>query len=181
MAKDVKKVKRDLDKWKIKESDHFSKRVTKASKLASEALQKHINRETKGPTNFTKNAVGFQFNVGKFVTRNRIFIKDVQANYLSHLIDNEDLIKKFVPNNSKFVNALGNIPGLKNMRNLVSVDQLHKGQKRTILIKTTAKKNKRLIAIFKKNGVRKKSYGTWEQMSNTMERQVSNAVKASYR
>lgn len=181
MAKDVKVVKRGLEKWKINESDQFSKRVTKASKLASVALQKHIIRETKGPTSFTKNAVGFQFNVGKFRTTNRIFIKDIQADYLSHLIDNEDPVKKFVPNSAKSTNAYGNIPGLKNMRNLVSVDQNHNGVKRTILVKTNAKKNKRLIAVFKKNGVRKKSYGSWEDMSNMMERQVSNAVKASYR
>lgn len=36
-AKDVMK---DLEKWRIKESDVFSKKVTKASKLASVELQR---------------------------------------------------------------------------------------------------------------------------------------------
>lgn len=181
MSNDRNKAKRDLDKWKIKESDSFSKRVTKASKLASVELQKHINRNIDKPVAFTKNAVGFQFKIGKFVTTNRIYIKDVQANYVSHLIDEQSPIKKFVPTSDKFTNAYGNIPGLKTMRNLKAVSQKHKGQQRTILIKTTAKKNKRLIAIFKRNGSRKKTLGSWSSMCERVESQVRNAVRASYR
>lgn len=60
MAK-IKGVKNDLSKWKIKETDLFSKKVTKASKLASVELQRDINRRVDKPTNFTRNAVGFKF------------------------------------------------------------------------------------------------------------------------
>ncbi|TEW83390.1 hypothetical protein D5R38_18645 [Serratia marcescens] len=175
-------VKHDLNKWRIKESDNFSKRVTKAAKLASVNLQRDINGQIEKPTAFTKNAVGFSFNVGKFVTRNRIYIKDVQANYLGHLIDDNSPIKKFVPNSAKFTNAYGNIPGLKNMRNLKTVKQKHNNVSRVILIKTTAKKkDKRLIAVFQKNGKRKKTLGSWSQISTRIESQIRNAVKSSYK
>ncbi|MDP8728373.1 hypothetical protein [Serratia marcescens] len=180
MAKDVKKVIRDLNKWRIKEDDKFSKRVTKASKLASVELQRHINRNTDRPTAFTKNAVGFQFKIGKGVTTNRIYIKDIQAKYLGHLIDDETPVNKFNPL-PKTTNNYGNIAGLKTMRNLKAVVQKHKGTNRTILIKTNAKKNKRLIAIFKRNSQRRKYYGSWPEISNKVTSQVNNAVKASYK
>ncbi|HBM9257477.1 TPA: hypothetical protein L0X66_001809 [Citrobacter freundii] len=161
-------VKKDLDKWRIKESDQFSKRVTKASKLASVELQRKINRRVEGPVNFTKNAVGFRFNIDKEGTTNRIFIKDVQANYLSHLIDDNSPINKYVPTGVRgSTNQFGNIPGLKTRRNLEAVKQKKDGINRTILIKTNVKKqNKRVIAIFKRHQTRKKSIGSWTDISN---------------
>lgn len=178
MAK-LKDAKRDLEKWKIKQGDSFSKRITKACKLASENLQKTINRNVDRPTNFTRNAVGFQFKVDKFGTKNRIFIKDLQAQYLAPLIDSNNLVSKFVPNRPADTNQFGNIAGLKQMRNLKAVKQKHKGIQRTVLIKTNAKKNKRLIAIFKR-ARRRHIIGTWDTLSKTMIRQINSAVKISY-
>ncbi len=172
-------VKNDLSKWKIKESDQFSKRVTKASKLASVELQRKINRDVDGAVNFTKNAVGFKFKVTKTGTQNRIFIKDTQANYLGHLIDDNSGVNKFVPTGVKgSTNQYGNIPGLKTRRNLETVKQKKDGVQRTILIKTTAKKqNKRVIAIFKRHQSRKKTLGSWNDISKNIIKTVGRVAK----
>lgn len=173
-------VKKDLEKWKIKEGDSFSKRVTKASKLASVELQRKIDRRVKGPVNFTKNAVGFSFKITKNGTTNRIFIKDTQAGYLSHLIDNQDPINKFVPTGVQgSKNQFGNIPGLKTRRNLEAVKQNKNGRQRTILIKTNAKQNKRLIAVFKRNQHRRKVIGSWDQIANDLTKTVKRVAKLS--
>ncbi|BEC01789.1 hypothetical protein [Escherichia coli] len=171
-------VKKDLDKWRIKESDQFSKRVTKASKLASVELQRKINRRVEGPVNFTKNAVGFKFKVDQYGTTNRIFIKDVQANYLGHLIDDNSEINKFVPTGVKgSKNQFGNIPNLKTRRNLEAVKQKKDGITRTILIKTNVKKqNKRVIAIFKRHQNRKKTLGSWNNISNDIIKTVKRVA-----
>lgn len=160
-----KKAMQDLEKWKIKESDVFSKKVTKACKLASVSLQKDINRTVTTPTNFTKNAVGFQFKYDKFGSKNRIYIKDVQANYLGNLIDDNTAVTKFNPFN-RAKNAYGNIAGLKTMRNLKAVKQKHNGVSRTVLIKTNVKKkDKRLIAI-RKSMTQRKILGSWKSITD---------------
>ena len=171
---------RDLEKWKLKETDSFSKRLTKASKLASVSLQRRINSNVKGPVNFTKNSVGFNFKVTRDGSQNRIYIKDAQAGYLSHLIDNESPIDKFVPTGvAGSKNQFGNIPNLKTKRNLESVEQKVNGSKRTILIKKTAKQNKRVIAIFKRNQKRRKVIGSWNSISNNIVKQVKRVAKLS--
>ncbi|MFM8069473.1 hypothetical protein PU682_03255 [Klebsiella pneumoniae] len=173
MAK-LKSVKNDLSKWKIKETDVFSKKVTKASKLASVELQRKINRRVKGPVNFTKNAVGFSFRYDKYGSKNRIYIKDTQADYLSHLIDNPRPINKFVPTGVQgSKNQFGNIPGLKTKRNMKVVKQKKDGQQRTILIKTNARRNKRLIAVFKRNQSRRKTIGSWDKISQDILKTVN--------
>lgn len=178
MAK-LKSVKQDLSKWKIKESDHFSKRVTKASKLASVELQRKINRRVDGPVNFTRNAVGFKFKIAKTGSSNRIFIKDIQADYLGRLIDDNKPFDKFVPTSSPLaINAYGNIAGLKTMRNLEAVKQKKPGITRTILIKINVKKqNRRVIAIFKRNETRKKSLGSWSDISDDIIETVNRVAK----
>lgn len=176
MAKN-KDVQRDLSKWKIKESDVFSKKVTKASKLASVELQRDINRRVDRPTGFTKNAVGFSFKYDKYGSRNRIFIKDIQAGYLAPLIDSNRPVDKFVPVPGA-VNAFGNIPGLKQMRNMKKVTQKHNGKNRTILIKTTARRNKRLVAIFENNKKRRKTIGSWDKISQKIFKTVNRITGA---
>ncbi|EPU5644168.1 hypothetical protein ACVXZK_003611, partial [Escherichia coli] len=108
------------------------------------------------------------FKIDKEGTTNRIFIKDVQANYLSHLIDDNSPINKYVPTGVRgSTNQFGNIPGLKTRRNLEAVKQKKDGINRTILIKTNVKKqNKRVIAIFKRHQTRKKSIGSWTDIGN---------------
>ncbi|MFP8558236.1 hypothetical protein ACLH2J_01820 [Klebsiella michiganensis] len=176
MAK-LKSVKNDLSKWKIKETDVFSKKVTKASKLASVELQRKINRRVKGPVNFTKNTVGFSFRYDKYGSKNRIFLKDKQADYLSHLIDNNSSVNKFVPTGVQgSKNQYGNIPGLKTKRNLEVVKQKKDSRQRTILIKTTAKRNKRLIAVFKRNQSRRKTLGSWDQISQDILKTVNRVA-----
>ncbi|MBT2109984.1 hypothetical protein LRM31_07260 [Enterobacter kobei] len=172
-------VKKDLDKWKIKESDQFSKRVTKASKLASVELQRKINRDVEGPVNFTKNAVGFKFKVTKTGSENRIFIKDTQAEYLGQLIDDNKAFNKYVPTGVRgSKNQFGNIPGLKTRRNLESVKQNKDGKTRTILIKTNVKQqNKRVIAIFKRHQTRKKTIGSWTKISDDIHKNVLRVAK----
>lgn len=170
-------VRKDLDKWKIKESDQFSKRVTKASKLASVELQRKINRNVDGAVNFTKNSVGFSFKASKHQTVNRIFIKDIQAQYLSRLIDDNTPFNKFVPAPGK-VNQYGNIAGLKTRRNMVAVKQKKDGINRTILIKTNVKKQqKRVLAIFKLHQTRKKSIGSWSSISKDIIKTVDRVAK----
>ncbi|WPR92359.1 hypothetical protein SM909_17360 [Klebsiella aerogenes] len=178
MAK-ASEVKKDLNKWKIKEFDQFSKRVTKASKLASVELQRKINRTVDGAVNFTKNAVGFSFKVDKNGTTNRIYIKDVQAGYLGKLIDGDKPVDKFVPTGVQGSrNQFGNIPGLKTRRNLEAVKQKKDGVTRTILIKTTQKKqNKRVIAVFERNKNRKKILGSWDVISNDIIKTVNRVAK----
>lgn len=176
MAKNIKDAKKDLDKWRLKESDSFSKRVTKASKLASVELQRKINRNIDRPTGFTQNAVGFKFTIDKFGTTNKIFIKDIQGNYLGKLIDDNQPFNKFVPINGK-VNQFGNIAGLKTRRNLESVEQKHQGKKRTILIRTTAKKKNRVVAIFKPHQNRKKVLGSWADICNDLESTIFRVAK----
>ena len=173
-------VKNDLSKWKIKQSDQFSKRVTKASKLASVELQRKINREVDGPVNFTKNAVGFSFRYVKAGSKNRIFIKDTQAEYLGKLIDDNSSFNKYVPTGVRgSTNKFGNIPGLKTRRNIEAVKQIHNGTTRTVLIKTNVKKqNKRLIAVFKKNQTRKKSLGSWNKITNDIIKTVNRVSGA---
>ncbi|WP_368287559.1 hypothetical protein AB2B46_15370 [Kluyvera intermedia] len=178
MAK-IGKIKQDLNKWKINESDQFSKRVTKASKLASVELQRKINREVKGAVNFTKNAVGFSFKYDKQGSTNRIFIKDIQADYLGKLIDDISAFNKFTPTGVQgSKNKLGNIPGLKTRRNMTAVKQKRNGQTRTILIKTNGKKqNKRLIAVFKRNQTRRKTLGSWNQISADIIKTVNRVAR----
>lgn len=174
MAK-IKGVREDLSKWKIKETDVFSKKVTKASKLASVELQRDINRRVDKPTNFTRNAVGFKFKYDKNGSKNRIFIKDVQAQYLAPLIDSNKPVDKFVPVPGA-TNGFGNIAGLKQRRNLKSVTQVHNGQRRTILIKTTAKRNKRVVAIFERNKSRRKTIGSWNKITDKILKTVNRVA-----
>lgn len=174
MAK-IKGVKNDLSKWKIKETDLFSKQVTKASKLASVELQRDINRRVDKPTNFTRNAVGFKFRYDKNGSKNRIFIKDVQAQYLAPLIDSNKPVDKFVPVPGS-TNAFGNIAGLRQRRNLEEVKQRHNGTERTILIKTTAKRNKRIVAIFERNKKRRKTIGSWDKISDKIFKTVNRVA-----
>lgn len=172
MAKTAAGAKRDLEKWRLKETDTFSKRVTKASKLASVELQRNINRRVDRPTRFTQNAVGFSFKIDKFGTKNRIFIKDFQANYLGKLIDDNQPFGKFVPVPGA-VNQFGNIPNLKTRRGLESVTQNHDGHKRTILIKKSAKTANRIVAIYKPDQNRSKALGSWADICNQLERTVA--------
>lgn len=171
-------IKKDLNKWRIKESDQFSKRVTKASKLASVELQRKINRRVDGPVNFTKNAVGFSFKYDQNGSKNRIYIKDTQAKYLSPLIDDTKGINKFVPTGVKgSKNKFGNIPNLKTKNKLEVVKQNKDNTKRTILIKTNVKKqNRRVIAIFKKHQQRKKTLGSWNNISNDILKTVKRVA-----
>ncbi|CAM7336451.1 hypothetical protein WAY59_002350 [Escherichia coli] len=174
-AKDVMK---DLEKWRIKESDVFSKKVTKASKLAYVELQRKINRRVDGPVNFTKNAVGFSFRYDQNGSRNRIYIKDKQADYLAPLIDDNKGINKFVPTGVRgSKNKFGNIPNLKSRNNLEAVKQKKDGVTRTILIKTNVKKqDRRLIAVFKKNQHRRKTLGSWNQISDDILKTVKRVA-----
>ncbi|WP_039660909.1 hypothetical protein [Pantoea sp. MBLJ3] len=172
MATSAAGAKRDLEKWRLKETDSFSKRVTKASKLASVELQRDINRKIDRPTKFTQNAVGFNFKIDKFGTKNRIYIKDIQSNYLSKLIDDNQNFGKFVPVPGK-VNQFGNIPNLKTRRGLEPVTQNHNGHKRTILIKKSAKTANKIVAIYKPDQHRSKALGSWAEICNQLEKTVA--------
>ena len=175
MARNARDIQRDLENWRIKETDSFSKKVTKASKLASVNLQRKINGRIDRPTNFTQQAVGFSFKIDRIGSVNRIYIKDAQARYLAPLIDSDKEVSKFVPLQG-YTNNFGNIAGLKNMKNLKKITQKRNGVTRTVLIKTTAKKqNKRLIAIFKK-ARRIHRVGTWSELSVQMIQQVNRVV-----
>ncbi|HAW2200218.1 TPA: hypothetical protein JLO99_002743 [Escherichia coli] len=171
-------VKRDLEKWRLKESDSFSKRVTKASKLASVELQRRINRRVDNPVNFTKNSVGFSFRYDKNGSKNRIYIKDRQAKYLAPLIDDNKGVDKFVPTGVRgSINKFGNIPGLKSRRNMATVKQNKDGTTRTILIKTSTKKqNKRVIAIFERHKARKKMLGSWNEITDDILKTVNRVA-----
>ena len=173
----MKRVKEDLSKWQIKESDVYSKKVTKATKLASVALQRYIDSHIKGGgVPFTKKAVGFNFKYDKFGSQNRVYLRDTQANYLSSLIDDNKKYKKFVPIAGRNTNKFGNIIGLKNFRNLIPVTQIKDGKKRTILIKPNAKGAKRFVAV-QKISTRQKTLGSWDKLTNMMINNINRVVK----
>ncbi|EPF4207582.1 hypothetical protein ACSSEQ_001217, partial [Enterobacter hormaechei] len=110
-------------------------------------------------------------------SKNRIFIKDVQAQYLAPLIDSNKPVDKFVPVPGS-TNAFGNIAGLRQRRNLEEVKQRHNGTERTILIKTTAKRNKRIVAIFERNKKRRKTIGSWDKISDKIFKTVNRVAGA---
>ena len=173
------KVKEDLNKWAIKEDDVFSKKLTKASKLASVQLQRYINGNIKGgATPFTQKAVGFQFRYDKFGSWNRIFIRPPQAAYLGDLIDDDKRFKKFVPIAGRNTNKFGNIIGLRNFRNLVPVKQMKNGRMRTILIKPSARGIKRLVAV-QKDIQPRHTLGSWKQMEKRMINSINRVVYQS--
>lgn len=175
----ARKVKEDLQKWAIKEDDLFSKKLTKASKLASVQLQRYINGNIKGgATPFTQKAVGFQFRYDKFGSWNRIYIRDAQAAYLGDLIDDDKRFKKFVPIAGRNTNKFGNIIGLRNFRNLIPVKQMHNGRMRTILIKPSAKGIKRFVAVQKEISPRK-TLGSWKEMEKRMINNINRVIHSN--
>lgn len=172
----VKKVKQDLEKWRIKESDSFDKKVTKICKLASVHLQRKINGNIDKPTNFTQNAVGFKFTRKKTETVNSIFIKDVQTKYLLPYFEGKD-VTKMQPVAEDRKNQFGNIKSLKSKR---YVKVKHKNGKE-ILIDPKKKRNKkgvskRLVAI-KETNTRRAVLGSWESNAKEIIRMVNNRMK----
>lgn len=170
------KVKRDLEKWRIKEGDNFDKKLTKVCKLASVQLQRKINGNIDKPTNFTQNAVGFKFNRTSEGTVNTIFIKDIQAKYLKPYIEGE-CVTKMQPVAEDRKNQFGNIKSLKSKR---YVKVKHKNGKE-ILIDPKKKRNKkgvskRLVAI-KETNTRRAVLGNWESNAKEIIRMVNNRMK----
>lgn len=177
------KVKRDLEKWKIKQTDSFSKKFTKVCKMASVRLQEKINKKVDRPVNFTKNAVGFRFEKHKRYTENIIFIKKIQARYLGAYIEG-DTVSKFQPVDESRKNAYGNIKQLKSKKYRKIV---HKNG-RQILIDPTKKNGKlrkngkgrtvgrRLIATMETHK-RKITLGTWKENKKELVRMINNHMK----
>ncbi|MBC5790599.1 hypothetical protein [Providencia sp. JUb39] len=178
-----KKVKADLDKWKIKETDDYGRKFVKVCKSASVNLQEKINRKIDNPTAFTKRSVGFKFNRTRRAIVSTIYIYDNQAVYLSPYFKGED-VTKFQPVAKNRTNAYGNIRQL-NSKKYLKV-KTKKG--RTILIDPTKKnprlkKNgkgktvgRRLVAI-KETTSRQAVLGSWKQNKKEILRMINNRMK----
>ncbi|WP_311750732.1 hypothetical protein [Proteus columbae] len=172
------RVRRDMERWRIQQSDSFDKKLTKVAKLASVQLQRKINGSVKTPVNFTKNAVGFKYVKKRYGTINTIFIKDVQAKYLSHLIEPEKgTVEKMTPIAPNRKNKFGNVPNLGKSK-LIKVK--HKNGKE-LLINPNRKKNKRYgtanrIVAVKMRTTRRNTIGTWKSNADEIIRMVKNRM-----
>lgn len=177
------KFKKDLEKWRIKQEDNFDKKLTKVCKLSSEVLQRKINGRVDKPTPFTKNAVGFRFKRSNGNSTNTIFIKDIQAEYLTPYFEGGDVTKmQPVAENRK--NTYGNIRQLKSKK----YKKIKHKNGREILIDPTknngrVKKNgkgktqgRRLVATLETHD-RQAKLDSWEQNSKEIFRMVKNRMK----
>lgn len=177
------RVKKDLNKWRIKQEDSFDKKLTKVCKLSSEVLQRKINGRVDKPTPFTKNAVGFRFKRSSGGSENTIFIKDIQAEYLTPYFEGGEVTKmQPVAENRK--NAYGNIRQLKSKK---YVKVKHKNGQEILVDPTKkngrVKKNgkgktqgRRLIATLQTHD-RKDTLDSWKQNEREIFRMVSNRMK----
>lgn len=179
----ARRVKKDLEKWRIKQEDNFDKRLTKVCKLSSEVLQRKINGRIDKPTPFTKNAVGFRYTRSQGQTENRIFIKDIQEKYLTPYFEG-GYVTKMQPVAENRKNAYGNIRQLKSKK---YVKIKHKNGTE-ILVDPTKKNGKvkksgkgktigrRLVATLETNK-RNAVLDSWIQNEQEIVRMVRNRMK----